>query len=65
LLGQEGANREGKKTLDGFTKVTNRKRSIRKTAGPEINKKVQTHNRFDVLQPAVAREEETANPTQK
>lgn len=62
-LGQERAATEGKKNTEGFTKVTNRKRTTRKIVGPEINKKVHTHNRFDVLQPVEAGEEAIAKPT--
>ena len=36
--------------FEGFTRVQNKKRSSKKTKGPEIYKKVQTQNRFEVLQ---------------
>ena len=36
--------------VKGFTKVPNKKRPTKKPTGPEINKRVQTQNKFEVLQ---------------
>ena len=37
---------------EGFTRIPNKKRSAKKTMGPEIHKKVQNQNRFEALQEA-------------
>ena len=48
--GKTVAGPEGK-DAEGFTKVTNRKRTAKKGfgSGTEINKKLQTQNRFEAL----------------
>ena len=45
-----GKKDQDNQDADGFTKTKNKKRQARKTSGPEINKRVQTQNRYEILQ---------------
>ena len=36
--------------MEGFTKIQNKKWKARNILGPEVNKRVQTQNRFNTLQ---------------
>ena len=45
-----GKKYQDNQDAEGFTKTQNKKRQARKTSGPELNKRVQTQNRYEILQ---------------
>ena len=48
---------------EGFTKVTNHKRVAKRGSGPEINKKPQTQNRFEVLKEGISSDPKQTDKT--
>ena len=45
-----GKKDQDNQDAEGFTKIQNKKRQATKTSGPELNKRVQSQNRYETLQ---------------